>query len=67
MDRFLLLGSEGGTYYVGERALNPAAKAVVLAATANAGSVVPDDDPLSLGCAGFDAAVPQVVAGFLKG
>ncbi|CAA7615678.1 TROVE domain-containing protein [Magnetospirillum sp. UT-4] len=47
--------------------VNPAAKAVVLAATANAGSVVPDDDPLSLGCAGFDAAVPQVVTGFLKG
>lgn len=33
--------------------VNPAAKTVVLAATANAGSVVPDDDPLSLGCASF--------------
>lgn len=47
--------------------VNPDAKAVVLAATANSGSVVPDDDPLSMGCAGFDAAVPQVVGEFLKG
>ncbi|CUW37143.1 putative 60 kDa SS-A/Ro ribonucleoprotein homolog [Magnetospirillum sp. XM-1] len=45
--------------------VNPAAKAVVLATAANTGSVVPDGDPLSLGCAGFDAAVPQVVAEFV--
>lgn len=46
--------------------VNPAARAVVLAAAANSGSVVPDDDPLSLGCAGFDAAVPQVIGDFLR-
>lgn len=47
--------------------INPHARAVVLAACANGGSVVPDDDPLSMGCAGFDAAVPQVVGGFIEG
>ncbi len=45
--------------------VNPTVKAVVLATAANAGSVVPDDDPYALGCAGFDAAVPQVVGAFL--
>lgn len=48
------------------RQINPRAKAVVLAVAANGGSVVPDDDALSLGVAGFDAAVPQVVADFLR-
>jgi 60 kDa SS-A/Ro ribonucleoprotein len=46
--------------------VNPFAKAVVLATAANAGSVVPDHDPLVLGCAGFDAAVPQVVTEFIR-
>ncbi len=49
------------------RRVNPRAKVVVLATAANGGSVVPDDDALSLGAAGFDAAVPQLVAEFLRG
>ncbi|MCB2100770.1 MAG: TROVE domain-containing protein [Rhodobacterales bacterium] len=47
------------------RAVNPAAKAVVLAATSTSLTVVPEDDPLSLGIAGFDAAAPQLVGDFI--
>jgi 60 kDa SS-A/Ro ribonucleoprotein len=47
--------------------LNPAAKIAVLAAAANRGAVVKDDDPLAFGACGFDAAVPQLVADFIRG
>lgn len=48
------------------RRVNPSAKAVVLAVAANQGSVVPEDDPLAFGAAGFDASVPRLVADFLR-
>jgi 60 kDa SS-A/Ro ribonucleoprotein len=47
--------------------INPSAKLVVLASSANAGSVIDPNDPLSFGVAGFDAAAPQLVAEFIKG
>lgn len=46
--------------------VNPAARIAVLACAANAGSVVPADDPLAFGAAGFDAAVPELAAEFLR-
>lgn len=46
--------------------INPKAKLVVLATTANAGSIVEPDDPLSFGVAGFDASVPELVADFIN-
>ena len=48
------------------RRINPEAKAVVMACTANGGSVVPDDDARAMGIAGFDAAAPQIVNDFLR-
>lgn len=47
------------------RAINPGCKLVVLAAAANQVSVADPDDPLSLGIAGFDAAVPQIIQDFI--
>lgn len=47
--------------------INPNAKLVVLASSANGGSVIDPNDPLSFGVAGFDAAAPQLVAEFIKG
>ncbi|MFM8454292.1 MAG: TROVE domain-containing protein [Gammaproteobacteria bacterium] len=47
--------------------INPNAKLVVLASSANRGSVVEPNDPLSFGVAGFDAAAPQLVTDFIKG
>ncbi|MEN8197585.1 MAG: TROVE domain-containing protein, partial [Pseudomonadota bacterium] len=46
--------------------VNPEAKAVVMACSANGGSVVPDDDARSMGIAGFDAAAPRIVNDFLR-
>ena len=46
--------------------INPEARAVVMACTANGGSVVPDDDARAMGIAGFDAAAPQIVNDFLR-
>lgn len=46
---------------------NPAAKLVVLAASANHGRMIASNDPLSLGIAGFDAAVPELITGFIRG
>ncbi len=46
--------------------VNPEAKAVVMACSANGGSVVPDDDAHAMGIAGFDAAAPQIVNDFLR-
>jgi 60 kDa SS-A/Ro ribonucleoprotein len=46
--------------------INPEAKAVVMACTANGGSVVPNDDARAMGIAGFDAAAPQIVNDFLR-
>ncbi len=48
------------------RAVNPEARVAVMACAANGGSVVPDDDALALGVAGFDAAAPQIVGDFLR-
>ena len=46
--------------------VNPDAKVAMLAFAANHVAVVPEDDPLALGVAGFDAAVPQVLSDFLS-
>jgi 60 kDa SS-A/Ro ribonucleoprotein len=46
--------------------INHNAKLIVLASTANHGSVVEPNDPLSFGVAGFDAASPQLVCEFIK-
>ncbi|MBL0338795.1 MAG: TROVE domain-containing protein [Rhodospirillaceae bacterium] len=46
--------------------INPKAKLVVLATTANAGSIVEPNDPLSFGVAGFDANVPELVSDFIR-
>jgi len=47
--------------------INPQAKLVVMATTANGGTVTDPADPLSFGVAGFDAAAPQLVMDFIKG
>lgn len=47
--------------------INPAVKVVVLATACTHGTVLPDTLPNVLGCAGFDAAVPQLVGTFLSG
>lgn len=47
--------------------VNPQARIAVLAVAANAGSVVPEDDALAFGASGFDAAVPTLLADFLRG
>lgn len=47
--------------------INPYAKLIVLATSANQGTIVEPNDPLSFGVAGFDAAAPQLVAEFIKG
>ncbi len=47
--------------------VNPDAKVAMLAFAANHVAVVPEDDPMALGVAGFDAAVPQVLNDFLSG
>jgi 60 kDa SS-A/Ro ribonucleoprotein len=49
------------------RQVNRGAKLVVAAMAANRGLVVPADDALALGIAGFDAAVPELVSAFLRG
>src|SRR3546814_19496774 len=46
--------------------VNPQARAVVLATAIDVGSLVPDDAPLSMGCPGFDPAVPQLVGAFIE-
>lgn len=46
--------------------INKDAKLVVLSTAANDGCIVDNNDPLSLGIAGFDAAVPQLVSDFIK-
>lgn len=46
--------------------VNAAARIAVLATTASRGQVVPADDPLALGIAGFDAAVPRLVEDFVR-
>jgi 60 kDa SS-A/Ro ribonucleoprotein len=48
-------------------AVNPQAKIAVLAVAANPGSVVHEDDALAFGASGFDAAVPTLLADFLRG
>lgn len=47
--------------------INPQAKLVVMATTANSGTVTDPADPLSFGVAGFDAAAPQLVMDFIRG
>jgi 60 kDa SS-A/Ro ribonucleoprotein len=47
--------------------INPNTKLIVIATSANRGSVVEPNDPLSLGVAGFDASAPQLVTAFIKG
>jgi len=44
---------------------NPQAKLVVLATTANGGTIVEPGDKLSLGIAGFDAAIPGLIKQFI--
>ena len=44
---------------------NPNAKLIVLATSATNGSVVDPNDKLSLGIAGFDASVPQIIREFI--
>ena len=46
--------------------VNPDLRVVTVAAAANHGSVVPEDDALALGVCGFDAAVPRLVGEFLS-
>ena len=46
--------------------INPEARVAVMACAANGGSVVPDNDALALGIAGFDAAAPQIVGDFVR-
>lgn len=46
--------------------INPQAKLVVMAATANGGTICDPSDPLSFGVAGFDAAAPQLVMDFIR-
>lgn len=53
--------------YQYRQSINPNAKLVVLAASANSGSVCDPNDPLSFGIAGFDAAVPTLVSDFIRG
>lgn len=55
------------TLYQYRQRINPNAKLVVLASSANKGSVVEPNDPLSFGVAGFDAAAPQLVTEFIQG
>lgn len=47
--------------------INQDAKAVIMATTANQGSVVPEDDQRNFGVAGFDAAAPTLVGDFIRG
>ena len=45
--------------------VNPAARIACLSTAANHGQVVDPEDPLAFGAAGFDAAVPRLLADFL--
>ncbi len=45
--------------------VNPSAKVALLATAANGGQVIDPADPLAFGAAGFDAAVPRLVTGFM--
>ncbi len=45
--------------------INPKVKLIVIAASANGGSIAHPDDPLSLGIGGFDPSIPQIVSEFL--
>ena len=47
--------------------VNPEARIAVLAVTANQGAVVQEEDAGAFGVAGFDAAVPELVADFIRG
>ncbi len=55
------------TLYQYRQQINPQARLVVLATAAHHGSIIDPTDPLSFGVAGFDAAVPQLVAEFIRG
>lgn len=46
--------------------VSPKAKLIVLASSANQGSICDPNDPLSFGVAGFDAAAPGLVADFIR-
>lgn len=49
------------------REVNPNVKLVVAALSANDGSVIDPNDPLSFGICGLDASVPQLISDFIKG
>ena len=55
----------GQALYQYRQRVNPAAKLVVMATTANGGVICDPADPLSFGVAGFDAAAPQLVMDFI--
>lgn len=46
--------------------VNPGVKGIVVGMVANGVSLFPEEDPLALNVAGFDAAVPGLVNNFLK-
>lgn len=53
--------------YQYRKQINPNAKLIVMATSANGGTICDPGDPLSMGVAGFDAAAPQLVCEFIKG
>lgn len=54
------------TLYQYRQRINPNAKLIVMATSANRGQICDPSDPLSLGVAGFDAAAPGLVCEFIK-
>ena len=82
LDRFLVLGTEGGTYYASEREFTLqnlrvaraciaesgiAAKLIVVGMTSTGFSVADPRDGGMLDVVGFDAAAPQVISDFIRG
>lgn len=53
--------------YQYRREVNPNVKLVVAALSANDGSVIDPNDPVSFGICGLDASVPQLISDFIKG
>ncbi len=48
------------------RSINQQTKVVVVAADSRSTSIVPKNDPLILGCSGFDAFTPSIIGDFLR-
>lgn len=62
-----LSGSVWETLRQARRTLNPAMQGIVVGMAANGIDLFPEDAPGTLGVVGFDAAVPEVLADFLRG